>query len=144
MAAEVLAAVITASGGLAIAGASYWFTKQRERDADLRKEKLDHYKEFTASLGGIIEKEWTAESQRRFAKSCNDLNLIAPQPVIVALQALQDEIRVSNTDRNQERHDRLLSILFYEIRQDLGIAPGDNQGDFRLRLWASGQPPKVQ
>ena len=144
MAAEIFAAAVTASGGLIIAGASYWFAKQRERDAELRKEKLAYYKEFTASLSGIIDKEWTAVSQRRFAKACNDLNLIAPQPVIEALQAFHYEIRISNTNRSQERHDRLLSVLFHEIRRDLGIASNDNQSDLRLRLWAAGQPPREE
>lgn len=46
MAADLLTAIVTASGAVAVAvavaGASYWFTKKRERDAELRKEKLEH------------------------------------------------------------------------------------------------------
>ena len=43
MTATVIAALIAALGGVAVAGATYWFTKQRERDAEWRKEKLEHY-----------------------------------------------------------------------------------------------------
>jgi len=42
-----------------------------------------------ASLSGIITSEDTPDGQRAFAKACNNLNLIAPQPVIQALQAFQ-------------------------------------------------------
>jgi len=46
MAAEIVTALIAASGAVVLAGASYWFTKKREREGELRKEKLDHYKDF--------------------------------------------------------------------------------------------------
>lgn len=47
-------AIITASGAIVLAGAGYWFTKQRERDAELRKERLAHYKDFTRNKGVTI------------------------------------------------------------------------------------------
>ncbi len=140
MAAGIVAALASAAGGLTIAGATYWFTKQRDREAELRKEKLGYYKEFTASLSGILGAEGTAEGQRRFAKACNDLNLVAARPVLETLQAFQDEIRVGNAAGSQDQHDHLLSALFSAIRRDLRIPPGDDEGSLRLRLWASGQP----
>jgi hypothetical protein len=66
---------------------------------------------------------------------------VAPQPVIEALREFQDEILVSNPDKNLERHDRLMSQLFYEIRRDLGISPTDDAKGFRVGLWASGVKP---
>jgi hypothetical protein len=57
MAAEFITACATVLGGLLVAGATYLFTKQREREADWRKEKLEHYKAFSSSLSGIIEGE---------------------------------------------------------------------------------------
>lgn len=44
MPAEIIAPLIAASGEIVLAGATYWFTKKREREAELRKEKLEHYK----------------------------------------------------------------------------------------------------
>ncbi|HYE36445.1 hypothetical protein [Methylocaldum sp.] len=142
MAAEIVTAVIAASGAVVLAGASYWFTKKRERDAELRKEKLDHYKDFVASLSSIISGEWTADGQRAFSRACNKLNLVAPQAVLQALQEFQQEIKISNTERSNERHDKLMSRLFYEIRKDLEVVPKDNEATFRIRLWASGVPPE--
>lgn len=96
MAAEIVTALIATSGAVVLAGATYWFTKKREREAELRKEKLEHYKEFVASVSGIITHESTQDGQRAFSRACNKLNLIAPQSVIEALQKFQHEIRVTN------------------------------------------------
>lgn len=143
MPAEVITAIIAASGAMALAGATYWFTKKREREAELRKEKLEHYKDFVASLSGIISGESTEEGQRAFSRACNKLNLVAPQPVLLALQAFQQEIKTSNQGRSNARHDELMSKLFYQIRRDLGVSPTDEQETFRIGLWASGIPPRV-
>ncbi|WP_386066289.1 hypothetical protein ACFJIW_17350 [Tahibacter sp. UC22_41] len=146
MAADIATALIAAGGATILAVVTYGLTKKREREADLRKERLAHYKDFIASLSGVITGEDTPDGQRAFARACNNLNLVAPQQVIQALQTFQDEIRASNTNKNRERHDQLLSRLLFEIRRDLGIWPKDSQ-DFKVELWASGshtnQPPQV-
>lgn len=141
MAAEIVAPLIAASGAIVLAGATYWFTKKREREAELRKEKLEHYKDFVASMSGIITGESTPEDQRFFARACNKLNLVAPHAVIRALQEFQQEIKVTNNARSDERHDRLMSRLFYEMRKDLEIRPRDEDADFVFGLWASGTRP---
>ncbi|MCW8126455.1 hypothetical protein [Microbulbifer halophilus] len=141
MATELLTAIITASGAVAVAGASYWFTKKREREAELRKEKLAHYKDFVACLSGVISGEFTPDGQRAFALACNKLNLIAPQSVIRALQEFQEEIKISNDTKSQEAHDRLMSELLFEMRKDLGVKPGDERSSLTVGLWESGQLP---
>jgi L-asparaginase/Glu-tRNA(Gln) amidotransferase subunit D len=141
MTATIVAALIASFGGIAVAGATYWFTKQRERDAEWRKEKLEHYKAFVLALGGTIAGESTAEGQRLFARACNNLNLVAPQAVIEALGEFRQEITVSNPSKSMARHDALLAKLFYEIRRDLRIAPSDQAETFRIGLWASGVKP---
>lgn len=138
MTVEIITALIASASALTLAGASYWFTKQRERDADLRREKLEHYKDFTSTLTGIIRNEATSEGQKAFSAACNKLNLIAPQPVIKALHAFQEEISVKNKDKDDNKHDQLLSNLFYEIRKDLKISPADTKETLLIRLWASG------
>ncbi|MCW5649787.1 MAG: hypothetical protein KIS62_08585 [Ramlibacter sp.] len=142
MAAEIVTAFVASSGAIVLAGATYWFTKKREREAELRKEKLEHYKDFVASLSGIVSGEGTPENQRAFARACNKLNLVAPQAVVKALQDFQQEIKVSNLQRSDERHDRLMSKVFQEIRKDLQVTPQDKDPSFIFGLWASGAPPK--
>jgi hypothetical protein len=142
MPAEVVTALIAVSGAIALAGTTYWFTKKRERDAELRKEKLEHYKDFVASLSGIVSSEGTPDEHRAFARACNKLNLVAPQAVVKALQDFQQEIKVSNSQRSDERHDKLMSKLFFEMRKDLQITPKDEDSSFLFGLWASGVRPK--
>jgi hypothetical protein len=139
---DILTTLAAASGAIALAVTSYWFTKKREREAELRKEKLDHYKEFVASLSGILDGEGTPEGQRAFARACNKLNLVAPQTVILALQKFQQEIKVTNQAKSRQRHDELMSRLFYEIRKDLQIKPEDTKSNFQVGLWAAGVPPE--
>jgi hypothetical protein len=141
MAAEFIAPLIAASGAVVLAGATYWFTKKRERDAELRKEKLEHYKDFVASLSGIISGETSPEGQRAFARACNKLNLVAPQAVVRALQEFQQEIKISNPNKSLAQHDRLMSKLFLEMRKDLQVTPKDGDSNFIFGLWATGTPP---
>nr|WP_315495560.1 hypothetical protein [uncultured Rhodoferax sp.] len=137
---EVVTALIAATGAIFLAGATYWFTKKSEREAELRKEKLEHYKDFVASLSGVISGETTAEGQRSFSRSCNKLNLVATQPVLEALQLFQEEIKVTNSNHSKKKHDELMSRLFYEIRKDLAVSPKDRKDNFSVGLWASGVP----
>jgi len=142
MSIEIITAIITVFGGVILASASYWFTKRQEREAELRRQKLEHYKDFVLALSGVISGETTPEGQRFFAKACNNLNLVAPQTVIEALQQFQQQIKISNPDKSQDKHDLLMSKLFFEMRKDLGVSPADNLETFKVGLWASGQPLK--
>lgn len=140
--AEIATTLIAALGGVAIACVTYSLTKMREREAELRKEKLEHYKDLVASISGIIKGEDTPESQRAFACACNKLNLVAPQSVVKALQNFQQESKASNAERSKEKHDRLMSRLFYEMRKDLQIMPKDKDATFLFWLWSAGVPPE--
>jgi hypothetical protein len=140
--AEIATTVIAEFGGIAIAGIAYWLTKRRERESELRKEKLEHYKDFVSSLSGVISGEYTPEGQRAFSRACNKLNLVAPQSVIRALQEFQQEIKITNTQRSRERHNLLMSRLFYEMRKDLQVTPKDKDTTFLFGLWSAGVPPE--
>lgn len=138
----IITTVITLIGSILLAGISYWFTKSKERNAELRKEKLEHYKKFVESMNEIIEGDQTPEGHLKFAKATNNLMLIAPQTVIEALYAFRHEISFSNTKKDQEKHDFLLSNLMFEIRKDLKIHPKDNKHNFKVILWSSGNSRK--
>jgi hypothetical protein len=70
MSAELVGPIWAAVGSALAVGATYWFAKKRERDAELRREKLEHYKAFILSLSGVLERESSAEGQRAFAQAC--------------------------------------------------------------------------
>lgn len=52
---EIVTTVIASSTALTVAVVGYWSTKKRERETELRKERLDHYKELVSSLSDILE-----------------------------------------------------------------------------------------
>ena len=134
----IATALIAFLGSLMVAVLTYWFTKQREREAEWRKEKLAHYKAFIESFSGIIEGDSSPEGHKSFAKATNNLLLFAPQSVIAALNEFRHGIRVSNMNRTQQEHDRLLAALLLAIRRDVGVWPADEPSTFKPILWASG------
>jgi hypothetical protein len=70
------------------------------------------------------------ENKGASAMACNDLLLFAPQQVIEALRAFQDQTRVSHPNKSKEKHDELLSKLLFEMRADLGVNPKDDPNTF--------------
>ncbi len=124
-----------------LAAGGYILTKKRERDAELRTEKLEHYKAFVLSLNGILEDEAAPETQRSFSQACNNLNLIAPQEVLQCLREYKEEIRSGNLNRNAERERKLCSNLFQSMRRDLGVNPRD-KSQLEITLWSANVKAK--
>jgi hypothetical protein len=119
---SVITASISAAAALVVAAVSYALSKRREREAEWRKVKLEHYREYIAGLSGIVNERATPTSQARYSDAVNALLLVAPGSVLRALRAFQAEIAVSNKNRSDHRHDALLSDLVRAIRHD--IHPG--------------------
>lgn len=133
MDATISVAIISAAAALAVATASYAFNKRRDREAEWRRLKLEHYKEYVAALSGVVGHRSTAESQTRYSDAVNSMVLVAPPAVLRALYEFQDEIRVSNPSKSDQRHDQTLAALLREIRRDVHPTPPDDQGlAFRL------------
>lgn len=104
----VIVAVISAAAAILVSALSFYLTKSKERQTDWQRYKLEMYKEFVQSLSSIVGTDSTPEGNRRFAAACNTLHLIGSPGVLAALHRFQDEIRVSNMNRDAERHDQLL------------------------------------
>ena len=134
---SLMTTVLPIVGAVLVAALTYWFSKRKERDAELRKEKLEHYKALTLSLSGILDRESTLGGRRNFSIACDNLLLLAPQQVLEALRNYQDETSTRNLTGSPQRHDQLLSELFREIRRDLNVTPSDSES-FHARLWAAG------
>jgi len=126
--------IITALAVPAIAAScTYYFAKKREREAELRREKLKHYKDFVTCLSGIVEGESTPEAQQRFALSSTKLNLVGSQQVIDALNAYMNIIDKPCESRCKNDCDRAQFELFYQLRHDLGMK--DDKSSLECFLW---------
>lgn len=134
----ITVAVISAAAAVVAPAVSFYLTKRKERAADWQKYKFEQYRDFLTSLSGIVGTDSTPEGNLRFAAACNTLHLLASRHVLAALHEFQNEIRVSNPRRSDERHDALLSRLVWEIRNDLGMPQTGDVTDFKARLWCSG------
>jgi len=138
----ILVAIIAAMASLTGAALSFLFASRKEREADWRKIKFEHYREFMNSLSGIIGSDATPDGNRRFAQACNTVQLVASKQVIESLHEFRDEIAGSNPHRSREKHDELLSRLIRGIRADLGMSTASNPADLSIRLWVSGVDSK--
>lgn len=134
----ILVAVISAAASLAVAAITFSLTKRKERDAEWRKQKLEHYREFLDALSGVVGSDATPEGQRRWARATNTIGLVASQQVLLALRLFQDVTAKSNPNPSSEAHDRVLNKLMLAIRTDLEVTPADDPATFSFRLWCSG------
>jgi len=140
IATPIIAAAGVLVAAIATAVLTYWTTKKREREAELRKEKLEHYKDFMGTLSGVISGERTAEAQQAFARACNKLNLVAPLSVIRALRAYQEASGEEQDAAASERRAAQMSKLFHAMRDDLKVGQaGDEQG-YVFNFWAVNEP----
>jgi hypothetical protein len=136
----ITVAIVAAAAAIVAPALSFYLTKRKERQVDWQRYKFDIYKELVQSFSGIVGTDSTLEGNRRFAAAVNMLHLIASQGVIAALHDFLDEIRASNMDRDENRHDLLLSRLEWEIRKDLRIPGNPPLDEFKAILWCSGSP----
>jgi len=135
----VAVALLGLAGSLLVAAVTYWFSRQRDLDAERRKEKLAYYKAFVESLSGIVDGDSTSEGQLLFARTTNNLLLFAPQRVLDAVNAFRSEISMSNAkNRTQEKHDALFAAMLLAIREDIGVLPADDAAVFKPIMWAAG------
>ena len=92
----VLVAVISGAVALAVAALSYAFNKRRDREAEWRKLKLEHYKEFVAAISGVVGQRSTEQSHIRYADAVNSMVLVAPP------KGASGTVRISRRDSYQQ------------------------------------------
>ena len=92
---NIVVSIIAASTSIIVAAITYWTTKSREREAEWRKEKLIHYKEYISSLSGILSSNTNPESKKRYTFAFNSVALFASQQVIECLHQYQELTRLS-------------------------------------------------
>lgn len=134
-------------GAIAVAACTYWFTKQREREAEIRKEKMEHYKELIHSLNAFLYslspapsdsdifvgleqfEGWkeplkspanTDQAKAAFTTAANKTLIIASNDVVVALIKLLEILK----DRSTTVDERWKAVhhMIEKIRADLGVS----------------------
>lgn len=108
---------------------TYFFSRKRDHEADWRKMKLEHYKEYLLALSRVVGRDSEPSAQRRYADASNSLALVAPPNLLAALYNFQYEISEGNVDHSATKAQFLLSVLMRSMRKYCQPqAPKDNQG----------------
>lgn len=112
---------------------TYWMTKSKEREAELRKEKVVYYKEFLTSLAGRASNDQlpppTADAILRYETSYNVIGLFGSVRVIKIAQKMQKYLNSGPSGSNLDEHNKLLIDLVSAIRIDLGMQGGEQKID---------------
>jgi nitrate reductase gamma subunit len=135
----ILAAL--ASGLFALAGVvvTSFLAKRREHETEWRQTKAAHYQEYMSALSAMVSGRSTPAAQERYADAVNALSLVAPAPVLEAVDAFQNEISFRNAARSDERHDILLGAAIQAMRDD--IQPRSTRNPSRAFRLLAPPPP---
>jgi hypothetical protein len=130
----VYTALVSGAVALGVVVLSHYFGRKRDHEADWRKMKLEHYKEYLLALSRVVGRDSDATAQRRYADAANSLTLVAPSNLLIALHAFQDEIGEANKHHDPLRAESLLNVLMRNMREDCHPqAPKDSQ-EFLFRI----------
>ncbi len=124
----MLTVVISSTISLLVAVLGHLLGKQRDREAEWRKFKLEYYKEYMTALSGTVGKRSTVETQIRYSDSVNSMQLVAPPSVVQALHEFMNETSVNNPKKSNQRHDELLMVLIKKMRRDVHPAQPNDAG----------------
>lgn len=130
----VVVAIVSAAGSVVVAALTFWLNTIQKRRDDLRQRKVERYQELLEAISDLAVHGTDDKTNARYATAVNTIGLTAPQFVIEALLAFQDEISVANKNQSKERHDALLSRLVLEMRRSLEFPLDDNPATFRFKL----------
>lgn len=133
---SIIIVAISSLTAIVVAAITYYTTKEREREAEWRKEKLTHYKEYFVALAGTVGGHVTDETRKRYAIAFNTVGLFASQEVIECLHAYQAITRLPAEQVPLDEHDKHLTRLVLAIRRDLRLKPSDNEETFSFHLIA--------
>ncbi len=109
--------------------------KKRDHEADWRKMKLEHYREFIAAHSAAVHSAADIPAKRRYADAVNSLTLVAPPQVLAALYSHQSETSERNSERSLNQVEKTLSNLLRLMRRDCQPKPPLDDSDFIFKTF---------
>ena len=137
-----MTALISGVVAIGVVVLTHSFTRKRDREADWRKMKLEHYREYVAALSGIVHHGHESAAQRRYSDAVNSLALVAPREALIALYDFLDETSVSNQNRTPVKYELLLSSLLRNMREDCHPRQPKDSSAFMFRT--INVPPETE
>lgn len=109
-------------------------TKRQEREAEWRRRKLEHYKEFMAAANDIIGPPRRRKRRSDTPTLRTTLHCRQRRCACGASRVVRQHAETRKDDR-LVRHDELLTKLLLAVREDLGVMPNP-PSDYQFRLWS--------
>lgn len=117
--------IVAALIGFLGVGFTYWKTKSKEREAELRKEKFSYYKEYLSAYAAIVANDDTpnpsVQARLKYEAAFNTIGLFASRKVIGKVQELQSYLIEEVSDPELKIHNKILSELVSLMRADLNM-----------------------
>jgi hypothetical protein len=132
----LIASVVSSLVAILLAILTYYLTKQKEREADWRKMKLELYKTYIVALSGVVRHNPTFDDQTKYADALNSLWLFASLPVLKALDTFLDAGLYHNNDEGGFSRQKHLDNLLNVIRQDINPTPSSQVSNLTFRIMA--------
>jgi hypothetical protein len=130
----ILTALISGAVAIGVVALTHYFGRKRDHEADWRKLKLEHYKEYVLALSRVVGRDSDPTAQRRYADAANSLTLVAPPSLLVSLYAFQVEVAESNQKHDPLRAESLLNVLMRNMREDCHPRPPRDSPEFTFRV----------
>jgi hypothetical protein len=127
---------ISSVTAIVVAAFTYYTTKQREREAKWRREKLTHYKDYFAALAETVGEDVSSVARKRYCIAFNTVGLFASQEVINCLHSFQEITRLPHDQIDVAEHDDRLTKLVLAVRRDLKLRPDDDPTSFSFHMIA--------
>lgn len=108
-------------GGLATVALTHYFGRNRDREADWRKVKLETYREYFTAWSEALIRPSDVAARSRYLNAANQLTLVASCNVLRAFYPYQDasSVAIDSGDKKQVANLNALANSFLRaIRED--------------------------
>lgn len=116
--APVITAFLALLGTVSIPALTYFFTKKREWESELRRERLAHYKRFLASFSQYLSPNRKEKERHEFTSAANHLYLVAPDNVLQQLQPFLEGLKEQTA--GEDVLWGMFTKVVHAMREDLG------------------------
>ena len=98
---------------------SYYFAKRKQILTDEKKLKEKFYLDLIGALSGNVIDDDREKAMDKLADIQNKSLLVGSPDMVNCLMKLHDYCKVSNTNRESDEQDKLLTALIKAMREDL-------------------------
>lgn len=124
---ELIVAILGIVSAVITVALTNYYSKKNQMKFEERKLKEVYYTNFICSVSNCVVSNNSEGAREKLADSQNKLLLIGGSSVVSKLMIFHDYIKPSNNSFSSEKHDKLLTDLIKEMREDLFLSSKINE-----------------